>query len=199
VTELRRRAEQQGRDPARLKVLQGMCLIVAEDAAQARSRADEYLRWSSRGGLLAKWCGWSGVDLSRFPDEADVAEIGAPQMLSAVGFVQRAAPGGRLTVGDLRDFVAVPQRPHPYARLVLFGTAEQVADRMEEWLDRTGIDGFNLMPCPPTAGTAALCELLVPELQRRGLFRKAYEPAEATLRERYFGAGRPRYARARAV
>jgi hypothetical protein len=91
--------------------------------------------------------------------------------------------------------VAVPQRPHAYARLVLFGTAAQVADRMAEWVERTGIDGFNLMPCPPTRGLADLCDLLVPELQRRGLHRKAYEPAGLTLRERCLGAGNCRYQR----
>src|SRR5690606_11967525 len=62
VTQLREQAERHGRDPGRLRVLQGMCLIVAEDAAQARARAADYLRLSSRGGLLTKWCGWSGVD-----------------------------------------------------------------------------------------------------------------------------------------
>ena len=100
-----------------------------------------------------------------------------------------------MTVADLRDQVATPQRPHPYARLVLFGTAGQVADRMEEWVARTGIDGFNLMPCPPTAGLADLCDVLVPELQRRGLRPTAYEPGAATLRERYLGPG-ARYQRA---
>jgi FMN-dependent oxidoreductase (nitrilotriacetate monooxygenase family) len=197
VAELRRAAEACGRDPARLKVLQGMCLIVAPDAEQARQRADDYLRYSSVGGLLTKWCAWSGVDLSRYPDDTPVEAVGSPQMLSAVGFLRRAAPGRELTVADLRDVVAAPRRPHGYAPLVLFGTAAQVADRMEEWIDRVGVDGFNLMPCPPNAGIDDLCDLLVPELQRRGLFRKAYDPAERTLRERYLGAGHARYDRPR--
>ena len=58
-----------------------------------------------------------------------------------------------------------------------------MADRREEWLERTGIDGFNLMPCPPSRGLADRCDLLIPELQHRGLARKAYEPMEPTLRE----------------
>jgi long-chain alkane monooxygenase len=194
VEDLRRRAEFAGRDPARVKVLQGMCLIVAETAEQAQARAADYLRLSSRGGLLAKWCGWSGVDLAAYPADTPVSELGA-QMRSVLGFVQQAAAGREMTVADLREVVAVPQRPHAYARLVLFGTAAQVADRMAEWVERTGIDGFNLMPCPPTRGLADLCDLLVPELQRRGLHRKAYEPAGLTLRERCLGAGNCRYQR----
>jgi long-chain alkane monooxygenase len=112
-----------------------------------------------------------------------------------LGFVEQIAPGRELTIGDLRDIVAVPQRPHGYARLVLFGTPTEVADRMEEWLERTGIDGFNLMPCPPTRGIDDLCDLLIPELQRRGLFRTEYDTAQRTLRERYFGADHSAYQR----
>jgi len=193
VQDLRRQAERAGRDPSRLKILQGMCLILGRDSAEAQARADEYLRLSSREGLIAKWCGWSGVDLAAYPDDAPVSGLPAASMRSVAGFVQQATADRELTVADLRDFVAVPQRPHSYARLMLFGTPGQVADRMEEWLERTGIDGFNLMPCPPSRGLADLCDLLVPELQHRGLVRKAYEPMEPTLRERYFGAGHARY------
>lgn len=195
VADLRRQAAQAGRDPKHLKILQGMCLILGADAAEAQARAAEYLDLSSREGLVTKWCGWSGVDLAAYPADTPVSELRAEDLHSVMGFVQQAAPRGDLTVGRLRDFVAVPQRPHPYARLMLFGSPEQVADRMEEWLERTGIDGFNLMPCPPTRGTADLCQLLVPELQRRGLFRKAYDPAEQTLRQRYFGPAQARYRR----
>jgi long-chain alkane monooxygenase len=195
VTQLRARAERLGRDPSRLKVLQGMCLIVAEDRERAQERADEYVRLSSQGGLLTKWCGWSGVDLAGYPPEAPVSALRAQDMHSVLGFVEQIAPGRELTIGDLRDIVAVPQRPHGYARLVLFGTPTEVADRMEEWLERTGIDGFNLMPCPPTRGIDDLCDLLIPELQRRGLFRTEYDTAQRTLRERYFGADHSAYQR----
>jgi long-chain alkane monooxygenase len=195
VADLRRQAEKAGRDPTRLKILQGMCLILGADAAQAQVRAAEYVRLSSQGGLITKWCGWSGVDLAAYPPDTPVSQLRADDLHSVLGFVQQAAPSGDLTVADLRDFVAVPQRPHPYARLMLFGTPEQVADRMEEWIERTGIDGFNLMPCPATCGTTDLCGLLVPELQRRGTLRKAYDPAEMTLREQYFGQGETRYRR----
>ncbi|MBV9449445.1 MAG: NtaA/DmoA family FMN-dependent monooxygenase [Streptosporangiaceae bacterium] len=195
VTDLRHRAAAAGRDPSRLKVLQGMCLIVAEDGEQARARAADYLRLSSKGGLIAKWCGWSGVDLAAYAEDTPVSALRAQDLHSVIEFVEQASGKLDPTVGDLRDFVATPQRPHPYTRLMLYGTPEQVADRMVEWIERTGVDGFNLMPCPPTRGMRDMCELLVPELQRRGLLRKQYDAAEPTLRERYFGTGNARYTR----
>jgi FMN-dependent oxidoreductase (nitrilotriacetate monooxygenase family) len=196
VNELRKQAAAAGRDPGRLKILQGMCLIVAADGEQAKARADEYLRLSSRGGLLTKWCGWSGVDLAGYPPDTPVSALPG-DMRSVAGFVTQLEHDRAVTVADLRDYVAVPQRPHPYAKLMLFGTPAQVADRMEEWIERTGVDGFNLMPCPPTRGMTDLCDLLMPELTRRRLVRNAYDPAEPTLRERYFGPGQARYLRGR--
>lgn len=199
VADLRARAARYGRDPARLKVLQGMALILGKDAEEARLRADEYVSLTSAGGLITKWCGWTGVDLAAYPDDAPLSDLPAAQMRSVVGFLQDASAGRELTVADLREHIATPRRPHEHARMVLFGTPAQVADRMEMWIDRTGIDGFNLMPCPPTAGTRDLCEQLVPELQRRGLFRTEYDPAESTLRERYLGPGADRYVRPDAI
>ena len=93
-------------------------------------------------------------------------------------------------MGDVRYLVShAPRRPRRDAPTMLFGTPTSVADRIEEWLGVGGVDGFNLMPCPPTGGIDDICDLLVPELQRRGLFRTAYDPTRPTLRERYFGAG----------
>jgi len=194
VAELRRRAEEEGRGGHAIKVLQGMPVMVARTQEEARAGAEAFVELSSRGGLLAKWCGWVGVDLAAYADETPISEILTQDGRSIVGFLAQASPDRQWTVADLRHFVATPRRPHRFDRLTLFGTVEHVADRMEEWMELAGVDGFNLFPCPPSAGVRDICELLVPELQRRGLFRRAYDPAERTLRERYFGAGHAHYA-----
>ena len=70
------------------------------------------------------------------------------------------------------------------------GTPTEVADAIEGWVRDTDLDGFNLQQLL-TPGTAEdFIELVVPELQRRGLYRTRY--AESTLRERLFGKGRSR-------
>lgn len=89
----------------------------------------------------------------------------------------------------MKYIVATARRPRRTAPAALFGTVGQVCDRMEEWVMTAGVDGFNLMPCPTTQGMVDICDLIIPELQRRGLFRTACDPDESTLRERYFGAG----------
>ncbi|HEV2371926.1 MAG TPA: LLM class flavin-dependent oxidoreductase [Streptosporangiaceae bacterium] len=189
VEELRARVAKFGRDPAGIKALQGTMVMVGEDRAEARQRAEDYVRLWSGEGQLAKWCGWMDVDLAAYPDDTPVSEINGQGSRSFVGFLKRLSPDREWTVADVRYLVATPRRPRRNSPVTLFGTVGEVADRIEEWLETAGVDGFNLIPCPTTQGIDDICDRLVPELQRRGLFRTAYDPAETTLRERYFGAG----------
>lgn len=57
----------------------------------------------------------------------------------------------------------------------MVGTPEQIADQMEHWFLNEGADGFNLMPPSLPGGIEDFIELVVPELQRRGLFRTEYQ------------------------
>ena len=68
------------------------------------------------------------------------------------------------------------------------GTAEQVADTIEEWFTDGAADGFNVMPAALPSGLDTFVDRVVPILQQRGLFRTEY--AESTLRGHY-GLARP--------
>jgi FMN-dependent oxidoreductase (nitrilotriacetate monooxygenase family) len=189
VAELRRLVAGQGRDPRSLKVMQGSMVLLGRTPAEARARADAYNTLWSAEGQTAKWCGWMDVDLAAYPDDLPVDELRSEGSRSFLGFLRRLSPDRTWTVGEVRYLVAHPRRPRRAGPAMLYGTVDQVADRMEQWLTEADVDGFNLLPCPPTEGIADICTLLVPELRRRGLFRAAFDPAERTLRERYFGAG----------
>ena len=65
---------------------------------------------------------------------------------------------------------------------------EDIADMMEEWVNEGGCDGFNIMPPIFPGGLEDFIDLVVPELQRRGLYRTKYEGT--TLREN-LGLSRP--------
>jgi FMN-dependent oxidoreductase (nitrilotriacetate monooxygenase family) len=194
VARVRELVERAGRDPAGIKLLQGTTVMVGATRDEARAKASAYHKLWSGEGQLAKWCGWMDVDLAAYPDDTPVADIGGQGSHSFVGFLRGLSPDRVWTVGDVRYLVSRPRRMRVDSPVTLFGTPEQVADRIEQWLEVAGVDGFNLIPCPPTPGMTDICDLLVPELQRRGLFRRGYDPAERTLRERYFGAGHTRYA-----
>jgi alkanesulfonate monooxygenase SsuD/methylene tetrahydromethanopterin reductase-like flavin-dependent oxidoreductase (luciferase family) len=80
------------------------------------------------------------------------------------------------------------QRVGGYSGLEMIGTASAIADQMEQWLVEEGSDGFNVMFPYLPGGLDDFVEKVIPELQRRGLFRREY--AGSTLRE-HLGLPRP--------
>lgn len=80
------------------------------------------------------------------------------------------------------------QRYGGYSGLAFVGTPTMIADQMETWLFENGSDGFNIVFPYLPQGLIDVAEKLVPELQRRGLFRRDYDGT--TLRE-HLGLPRP--------
>ena len=70
---------------------------------------------------------------------------------------------------------------------MLVGSPRTVADELQEWVAETDVDGFNLAGVVMPETFEAVVDLLVPEPQARGLFKRDY--AEGTLRHKLFGAG----------
>ncbi len=97
------------------------------------------------------------------------------------------------TIRELYQWIA-SARGH----FTVVGTPSQIADTLQEWFENEGADGFNILPPWLPAGLTDFVDLVIPELQRRGLFRTAYEGR--TLREN-LGLPFPvnRYAAARAA
>jgi len=85
------------------------------------------------------------------------------------------AQGENLTIRQLYERSAGGR-----CHLTVVGTAAQVADQIQLWFENEAADGFNLMPPTLPGGLDDLLDLVVPELQHRGLFRKAYD--STTLR-----------------
>ena len=191
VRELRDKVEQCKRPRSSLKILKGEFILIGASDKEAREKADAVVALTSHEGYLARWCGWMGFDLGAYPDDARVAEIQTEASRSVLTTLRRLDPERDWCIADVRSFALMMSRPR--RRTWLYGSPQRIADRMEEWIERTGVDGFNLIPCPTTQGIDDICDLLIPELQRRGTFRREYEPDRPTLRERYFGAGVRRY------
>lgn len=177
------RAARYGRDPDRIKILPGALVIVGDTVEEARAKhrhLDSLVHLDSAIGSLSVAL---GVDARQFDLDAPLPEI--PETEGGKSGRERAITMARrenLTVRELA------QRLGGYGGLALVGTAATIADEMERWLDGRGCDGFNIMfPFVP-AGLDEFCDQVVPELQRRGLFRTEYEGT--TLRE-HLGLERP--------
>ncbi|WNB86786.1 LLM class flavin-dependent oxidoreductase [Cellulomonas sp. ATA003] len=183
IADLRRIAVENGREPDDIKAFAGAVVIVGKDREAAERKAEEFRLLSRAEGYLAH-AGGGGVDLAAYPPETVIDDIvaglgGREQVPSN----RRYAPG--TTVGQA--LAAVTRFDKGFFAV---GTPTEVVDTIEGWVRDTDLDGFNLRQFL-TPGTAEdFIELVVPELQRRGLYRTEY--AESTLRERLFGAGRTR-------
>jgi alkanesulfonate monooxygenase len=191
--DVKRQMQGLGRAPDALKILPGALVIVGRTRTEAEDKKallDSLVHPESGVPNLSILL---GVDASRFDLDARLPEI--PQ--------SNASQSGRDTL------VAFARRENPsvrqlaqlvggYGGLQMVGTAGEIADTMQEWLETEAADGFNIMFPTVPAGLDDFVNLVVPELQLRGIFRREYEGA--TLREN-LGLARPenQFFRARAA
>ncbi len=124
-----------------------------------------------------------GHDVSSFDPDGPLPEI--PETNASRSGRERAIGLARRENLTIRQLA---QRVGSYGGLAFVGTPETIADEMEKWLDQEASDGFNIMFPYVPEGLDDFVDKVVPELQRRGLFRKEYEGA--TLREN-LGLKRP--------
>jgi alkanesulfonate monooxygenase len=127
-----------------------------------------------------------GIDLRGYSLEDPLPDLSASEAALHWADLARGANGREdITIKDLFYFFTVTVRGH----LLVVGSAQQVADIIEEWFRDEAADGFNVCPPYMPGGLDLFLELVVPELQRRGLFRTEYEGS--TFRE-HLGLSRPR-------
>lgn len=185
-TDVKGRMPAVGREPDSLKILPAAFVVVGdsdEEAQAKRAHLDSLVHYDSgiRSLSIALDYDVSGFD----PDGLlpDIPETNASK--SARDRMLETAKGK-----TIRQLAA---KAGSYAGLSFVGTPQTIADGMQQWLEERGSDGFNLMfPWLP-AGLEDFTDKVVPELQRRGIFRKEYEGT--TLRD-HLGLARPqsRYA-----
>jgi FMN-dependent oxidoreductase (nitrilotriacetate monooxygenase family) len=172
-----------GRNPDHLKILPAAFVVIGdsiEDARSKRAKLDSLVHFDSGIASLSMAL---GHDASAFDLDAPLPEI-PDTNASKSGQAQalKMAREESLTVRQLA------QRYGGYSGLAFVGTPQTVADEMAEWLTQEGSDGFNVVfPFLPQ-GLDDVVDRLVPELQRRGLFRTDY--AGPTLRD-HLGLPRP--------
>ena len=176
VADLRARAA-----PRPIRIFVGATLIIGRTRAEAEAKLAEYRQHASIEGALAHASASLGIDLARFAPDDELPEAGQSQAIrSNVEALRAAAP--RATKRALIDRMVLGSRQPP-----IVGSVEEVADELIAWMDQADVDGFNLSRTVTPECLEDVVRLLVPALQERGRYKRAYRPG--TYREKLFGAG----------
>ncbi|NML18862.1 LLM class flavin-dependent oxidoreductase [Azohydromonas caseinilytica] len=178
VQEVRAAVAQAGRRPEDVKIVLGISVVPGTTAAEARDKHADYVRHASPEAGLAHFASSIGLDLARYG-------LDDPIQLASTNAIQSAARAIQQLGGTRRKLLEHFQLGGRYAAVV--GDASQVADELQSWVEDTGIDGFNLTRTVVPESFEDFVDIVVPELQHRGLHKSAYAPG--TLRHKLFGEG----------
>jgi FMN-dependent oxidoreductase (nitrilotriacetate monooxygenase family) len=181
VAKIRRLAVEAGRAATDVKVFALVAIITAATDAEAQAKLDDYKRYVSTSGALALVSGWTGIDFAK-PELLLSNAANSNAIQSAAAAFAGDAAAGKASVNRIAEAVGLGG-----GGPTLVGGPERIADELEAWADEADLDGFNLayVVMPETFGDAV--DHLVPELQRRGRFKKDYQPG--TYREKLFSRG----------
>nr|WP_312987425.1 LLM class flavin-dependent oxidoreductase [Comamonas koreensis] len=181
VRQLRAEAVRAGRQPGDIKVLVGMTPVVGATTRQAQEKYQEYCRYASPEAALAHLSATAGIDFSTY--QRDTPLLQQHRSNGIENSIKRLANGREdYRLGDLLDELSLGGR---YATVV--GDAQQIADEMQSWVEEAGVDGFNLARTVVPECFGDFIDLVVPELQSRGLHKSAYAPG--SMRHKLFGQG----------
>ena len=180
VRDLRQRSAELGR--GQILVFAMLTIIVASTEAEAVEKLNEYRSYIDYEGALALMSGWTGVDLSTYDLDDELRSTKTNANQSALESFTVSEPDRRWKIREIAEFVGLGGRAP-----VVVGSPTQVANLLQRWIEETDVDGFNLAYAVMPETYENIIDLLVPELQHRGVYKKEYRPG--SLREKLFGQG----------
>ncbi len=158
------------RNPDELHIFQGVSVLIGDDAEDVERQYQQtaaLVTIKDALNYLGRY--FEHHDFSQYPlDEAfpDIGELGANSFRSTTDEIKKNARERQLTLRQVALEAATP-------RPLFHGTAEQVADGLQQWFEQGAADGFIIQGATPEV-FARFVEQVVPILQQRGLFRKEY-------------------------
>lgn len=183
VANIREALAAAGRDRYAARIYALATIVTDATDEAARRKHEEYLSYASVEGGLVFMSGWMGIDLSRYDLDAPIGAVESNAIRSAVAAFQEFDDDGReWTVRDIGRWAGIGG-----IGPVFTGSGETVADRLQEWVADTDVDGFNLAYAVTPGTFEDIVRYVIPVLTERGAYPAEYAPG--TLRNALFGRG----------
>lgn len=180
VQGIREGAAREGRDPHDVKIFMGLTVVTAPTDKEAQDKYREYAAYASPEAGLAHFSAGTGIDFSQY----DLDEPIRPAKSNAIESLAKTVTNPELQ-WTKRKLLKQLELGGRYATIV--GSPQTIADELQGWVEDAGIDGFNLTRTVTPESFEDFVNLVIPELQTRGIYKRDY--ADGTLREKLFNAG----------
>lgn len=178
VQKIRSQTAAQGRDPQAVKLFVGITIVTAETDELAQEKLAEYIRYANPEAGLAHFSSSIGMNLANFAEDEAIPY----QQTNSIASVNQKFKEQKITRQDLRAQHVLGGR-YP----LFVGSGANVAEQLIDYLDETGIDGFNLTRTVAPESHQDFIRLVIPELQQRGRYKTAYDTG--SLRQKLFQQG----------
>lgn len=179
IDETRALAVSFGRRPDDLKFIQGLSFIIGKDEAEVAEKVAEYESYVSVEGFLTHQDFGTRPDGTPYPPETPLKDIHTNSSQGILEWLRRGITDREPVVADLAKLSSNRGR--------IVGTPSQIADQLEQW-QAAGVDGINVINWRLPGSYDEFIDLLLPELQRRGLAKTSYR--QGTSRAKVFGEDR---------
>ncbi|KRJ24033.1 5,10-methylene tetrahydromethanopterin reductase [Acinetobacter baumannii] len=157
VQGIRQKLVQEGRDPYSVKIYALLSIVTDETDAKAQAKFKEYQSYGSYDGALTLLSGWSGVDFSQYQPTDKVEYIQTNAIQSLLDSYVNADPERVWTIEEIANWNSLGGNGP-----VLVGSAETVSDALQQWVEDTDVDGFNLAYILAHQTFADVVEFIVP-------------------------------------
>lgn len=183
VADLREDARVVDRDPNSINIYAALTVVTGKTDFEANAKLNDYRKHVSTEGALTLLSGYLGIDLATSDLDRPLGSHETNAIQSCLEGFMRADPIRTWTLRDaIRQLGVAGYKP------LLTGSPKTIADGLIDWIEETGLDGFNIEYIVSPGDFIAFVELVVPELQRRGVYKTNY--ANGTLREKLYGEGK---------
>ena len=173
--DLKSRLAKYNRTRDEVKIMPGVYITVAETEEEARKKREDLNKLIMPGDGLKFLSEFTQIDFrgyhpdDAFPDFDPYEDPSNPRIRYKI-IRDIAEKEGLTTLREIYERIS-SARGH----LEVIGTPEQIVDQLEEWFVKGGADGFNVIPPTFPEDLNNIVDYVIPELQRRGLFREDYE------------------------